>query len=136
MQISFAVPAKLISALVFDRHIDSTIPVLPKSEISSSSYHPWLYSPVCVGPGRKPRRPVFSQRGSYNNQMPFNQTFKVWQMTIICSVPYKKQANSENLCPPPRFFLRNKESSEKVKFIRGVTLTRYILFTYVDSNNA
>ena len=25
----------------------------------------WLYSPVCVGPGRKTRRPVFSQRGSY-----------------------------------------------------------------------
>ena len=24
----------------------------------------WLYSPVCVGPGRKPRRPVFSQLGS------------------------------------------------------------------------
>ena len=24
-----------------------------------------LYSLVCVGPGRKPRRPVFSQRGSY-----------------------------------------------------------------------
>ena len=23
-----------------------------------------LYSPVCVGPGRKPRRPVFSERGS------------------------------------------------------------------------
>ena len=38
--------------------------------------------------------------------------------------------------PPPRFFLRNKESSENVKFIRGVTLTRYILSTYVDSNNA
>ena len=48
----------------------------------------------------------------------------------------KKQANSENLCPPPRFFLRNKESSENVKFIRGVTITRYILSTYVDSNNA
>ena len=47
-----------------------------------------------------------------------------------------EQANSENLCPPPRFFLRNKESSENVKFIRGVTLTRYILSTYVDSNNA
>ena len=26
----------------------------------------WQYSPVCVGPGRKPRRPVFSQRGSYD----------------------------------------------------------------------
>ena len=25
----------------------------------------WLYSPVCVGPGQKPRRPVFSQRGSF-----------------------------------------------------------------------
>ena len=25
----------------------------------------WLYSLVCVGPGQKPRRPVFSQRGSY-----------------------------------------------------------------------
>ena len=24
----------------------------------------WLYSLVCVKPGRKPRRPVFSQRGS------------------------------------------------------------------------
>ena len=24
----------------------------------------WLYSPVCVGPGWKPWRPVFSQRGS------------------------------------------------------------------------
>ena len=25
----------------------------------------WLYSPVCVGPCRKPRRQVFSQRGSF-----------------------------------------------------------------------
>ena len=24
------------------------------------------YSPLCVGPGRKPRKPVFSQRGSYS----------------------------------------------------------------------
>ena len=24
----------------------------------------WLYSPVCVRPGRKPRRPILSQRGS------------------------------------------------------------------------
>ena len=31
----------------------------------ASSHLLWLYSPVCVGPGRKPRRPVFSQRGSY-----------------------------------------------------------------------
>ena len=27
-----------------------------------------LYSPVCVRPGRKPRRPVFSERGSVKLQ--------------------------------------------------------------------
>ena len=31
----------------------------------ASSHLVWLYSPVCVGPGWKPRRPVFSQRGSF-----------------------------------------------------------------------
>ena len=48
------------------RYIDSTIPLLPKSKISS--FYPSyvaVQSPICVGPGRKPRRPVFSQRGSF-----------------------------------------------------------------------
>ena len=36
------------------RYIDSTIPLLSKSEISSSSHLVWLYSLVCVEPGRKP----------------------------------------------------------------------------------
>ena len=51
------------------RYTDSVIPLLPKSEISSlkSSHLLLLYSPVCVGPGRKPLRPVFSQRGSYKS---------------------------------------------------------------------
>ena len=35
----------------------------PKFQASSSFLS--LYRPVCVGPGRKPRRPVFSRRGSY-----------------------------------------------------------------------
>ena len=26
----------------------------------------WLYNPVCKGAGQKPRRPVFSQQGSYD----------------------------------------------------------------------
>ena len=34
-------------------------------KLHASSHLLWLYSLVCVGPGRKPRRPVFSQRGSY-----------------------------------------------------------------------
>ena len=44
------------------RYMDSTIPLLSKSEISSRLL--WLDSLVCVRPGRKLRRPVFSQRGS------------------------------------------------------------------------
>ena len=32
----------------------------------ASSHLMWLYSLVCVGPGQNTRRPVFSQRGSYN----------------------------------------------------------------------
>ena len=43
LQISFAVTAKLISA--FDRYTDSTIPLLPKSEISSF----WPASDDCTG---------------------------------------------------------------------------------------
>ena len=50
------------------RYTDSTNPLLtnPKSQVSNNLL--WLYSPVCEGPSRKPRRPVFSQRGSYANK--------------------------------------------------------------------
>ena len=64
-QISFAVTAKLISVFVFATWILQSLYFLnPKFQVSSDLV--WLYSPVCVGPGRKPRRPVFSQRGSNN----------------------------------------------------------------------
>ena len=50
------------------RYTDSTIPLLSKFEISMLLNHLlWLCSPVCVRPGQKPRRPVFSERGSYWN---------------------------------------------------------------------
>ena len=42
----------------------------------------------------------------------------------------------EFMSPAKNFFYRNKESSENVKIIGGVTLTRYLLSTYVDNNNA
>ena len=62
-QISFAVTAKLISVFVFAIQIVHFLYNLnPKFQVSSHLL--WLYSPVCVGPGRKPRRPVFSERGS------------------------------------------------------------------------
>ena len=63
-EISFAVTAKLISAFVFATWIVQSLYFLnPKFQASSHLLR--LYSPVCVGPGRKPQRPVFSQRGSY-----------------------------------------------------------------------
>ena len=62
-QISFAVTAKLISAFVFATRIVQSLYFI-YTKFPASSYLLWLYSPVCVGPGRKPRRPVFSQRGS------------------------------------------------------------------------
>ena len=34
-------------------------------KFQASSHLPWFYSLVCVRPGWKPRRPVFSQRGSF-----------------------------------------------------------------------
>ena len=62
-QISFAVTAKLISAFVFAIRLVQFL-FYPSPKFQVSSHLLWLYSPVCVGPGRKPRRPVFSQRGS------------------------------------------------------------------------
>ena len=63
-QISFAVTAKLISTFVFATRIVQS-PYFLNSKFQASSHLQWLYSPVYVGPGWKPRRPVFSQRGSY-----------------------------------------------------------------------
>ena len=56
--------AQLISAFVFATRIVQSLYYLnPKFQASSRLL--WLYSPVCVGPGRKPRKPVFSQHGSF-----------------------------------------------------------------------
>ena len=46
------------------RYIDRKIPLLLNLKFQASNDLVWLYSPVCVRPGPKPRRPVFSQRGS------------------------------------------------------------------------
>ena len=54
-------------------YIDSTIPLLSKSEIQASSHLLWVYSLVCVSSGRKHRRPVFS-RGSFDSL--FNVAFQ------------------------------------------------------------
>ena len=62
-QNSCTVTAQLISAFVFAIRIVQSLYYL-NLKFQASSHLPWLYRPVCVGPGRKPRRPVFSQRDS------------------------------------------------------------------------
>ena len=58
------ITAKLISTFVFATQIVQSLYFLnPKFQASSHLLR--LYSPVCVRPGRKPRRLFFSQRGSY-----------------------------------------------------------------------
>ena len=53
------------SAFVFATRIVQFLFYLnPKLQASSSFLS--LYRPICVGPGRKPRRPVFSRRGSFH----------------------------------------------------------------------
>ena len=64
-QISFAVTAtaKLISAFVFSTWIVQSLYFL-HSKFQASSHLLWLYIPVCVGPGRKPRR-LFSHNEAH-----------------------------------------------------------------------
>ena len=47
------------------RYIESTIPLLPKSEISSLYPYSVIAQPGLCGTWSETRRPVFSQRGSY-----------------------------------------------------------------------
>ena len=95
MQISFAVTAKLISAFVFATWIEQPLYFL-NPKLQASSHLMLLYSLVCVRPGRKPQRPIFSQKGSYYTctcmtEPPFyfnKGSYKfviAAQITIICS---------------------------------------------------
>ena len=46
------------------------------TKFQASSHLLWVNSLVCIGPGRKPRRPVFSQRGSNRSR---------WMPRLICA---------------------------------------------------
>ena len=85
------------------RYIDSTIPLLPKSYLLR------LYNPVCVGPGRKPRRPVFTQRD------PLCRSFSIYYIMItnLCNVDpliphfYIVQLGFTGVCIIFSFLLKN-----------------------------
>ena len=62
----------LISTFVFTTQMIQSLCFLnPKFQASNHLLR--LYSPICVGPGRKPRRQVFSWRGSFYSIPPSEQ---------------------------------------------------------------
>ena len=81
-QISVAVTAKLISAFVFATRVVQS-PYCLNTKLQGSSHVLWPYSLVCVGPGRKPRRPVISQPSLFfdNYHILFQQLFRSLKMT-------------------------------------------------------
>ena len=83
-QISFAVTAKLISAFVFATWIVQFLYFL-YPEFPASSHLLRLYSWVCVGPGRKPCRPVFSRRCSHSCVVTHSNTsFEPLNLISVC----------------------------------------------------
>ena len=66
------------------------------TKFQASSHLVWLCSLVYVGPGRKPRRPVFSQRGSYTSLWTAN-TLSETVIPCFSEVFYK-------CCEKPPFF--------------------------------
>ena len=59
-----AITTQLISAFVFATRIVQSLYFL-NPKFRASSHLQWLHSLVCVGHCREPRRPVFSEWGSY-----------------------------------------------------------------------
>ena len=86
-QISFAVTVKLISNCIFVTRIVKFLFFL-NLKFQASSLLLYLHRPVCVRPGRKLRRPVFSQRNSSTVEpsrvnVKINM-FKIILFNIIC----------------------------------------------------
>ena len=92
---------QLFSDFVFATRIEQPLYFL-NPKFQAFRHLLWLYSPVNVGPGRKPRRPVFSQRGSFINRN-FNQicvilieNTKSVQVTCKCFWIYIYKGFEEN----------------------------------------
>ena len=82
---------KLIRAFVFATRIVQSLYFL-NTKFQASSHLVWLGNPVCVGPGRKPGRPVFSHRGSYIYRTFHMQTL-LNSSCLLCSLHYQKVKN-------------------------------------------
>ena len=66
------------------RYTDTQSLYFLNPKFQASSHLVWLYSLVCVGPGQKPRRPVFSERGSNLKSKLCNKTRDAPYRERIC----------------------------------------------------
>ena len=80
-QISFAVTLKLISVFVFAPGIVQSLSFL-NTKLQASSHFLRLRSLICVGPGRKPRRPVAPSMLHSKNK---RQTLKIQMRRLVMS---------------------------------------------------
>ena len=86
-QISCAVTAQLISAFVFATRIVQFL-LYVYSKFQDSSHLLILYRPVCVRRGRKPQKPVFLRRGSFNVLYPQSTAKVLSGWSVILNTLY------------------------------------------------
>ena len=72
-------------------------------KFQATSHLLWLYSPVCVGPGRKPGRPVFSQQGSYdrgvNDSVRLRSSISISCVTVLRNkMSFLVNVNGNQIC--------------------------------------
>ena len=123
-QISFAVTAKLISVLFFATQIVQSLYFKPLAVFCG------VYRPVCVGPGRKSRRPVFSQRGS-NYSDYFGRAYRLYVRGLLRCQPTCCKILNEPLVRKPAFCIcKNKDADQ----LRGNhEADQRLCFRYLDS---
>ena len=85
-----AVTAQLISAFIFATRIVQSLCFL-NPKFQASSHLLWLYIPICVGPGRKTRRPVFSQQCSINRRYLKSSIFEMCIISTFILLSFKSK---------------------------------------------
>ena len=138
--ISFPVSAKLISAIVFTTWIVQSLYFL-NPKFQASSHLLWLYSLVCVRPGRKPRKPVFSQRGSNNNDLicslnfivlsKINHTHSYPFLDMIHVLQIKRQPHMSLLMRKLAFCISKNKDADQL--CRNRTADQRLCLRYIDS---
>ena len=109
MQISFAVTAKLFSAFVFATQKVQSLYYL-HTKFQAPSHFLRLHSLICVGPGRKSRRALFSRCGSNIQSLTFHVPFIVTFLAQQrCTCVSLKEENEE--------LEQNKEIGHMLTFI-------------------